>query len=282
MDGRRLWPTIFFYAIAGAGKTNALRTLAHLKPLILATEDGNTKGMSTLGDLRLAAVPIDTLDQLMGVAGELIAKGKPNELYYQGHGPFGCLAVDSLTGVGPMLERAAIKMKGWDMIWDVSAGGGKDPRTAYPYIAEKGRQVVRKLMDLPVPLILSCREQTITEGQAPNQKEYPGPELPGAKLPKELPGWPEATMRLRMINGVRQFVTENEGDIVARVRLKQGARLPKYCIPDLGLILRVLQGEYNLIPQLEVPKVERPKTAQQLAAEARNTPQVQTAPPPKA
>jgi hypothetical protein len=275
-----MWPTIFYYAIAGAGKTNALRTLKHLDPLVLATEDGNTKGMSTLGDLRLGAVPIDFLNQLVAVTAELKARAKPGELYYQAHGPFRCLAVDSLTGVGPMLEAAAIAMKGWDMIWDAKSGGHKDPRTAYPYIAERGRKVVRDLMSLPVPLILTCREQSITEGQVPNQKEYPGPELPGAKLPKELPGWPEATMRLRMINGVRQFVTENEGDIVARVRLKEGARVPKYCKPDLGLILRVLQGEYHLIPQLTVTAPEVAKTPQQIAAAARTTtPAVQPAKP---
>lgn len=276
MDGRRQWPTIFYYAISGAGKTNALRTIKDLNPLIAATEDGNTKGMSTLGDLRLAAVPIDTLNQLIVFTAELAATAKPGELYYQGHGPFRVLAVDSLTGIGPMLEDAAKELKGWEMIWDARAGGGKDPRTAYPYIAEKGRQVVRKLMNLPVPLILTCREASITEGKDASAKEYPGPELPGAKLPKELPGWPEATLRLRMINGVRQFITENEGDVVARVRLKEGKRFPKYIKPDLGLILRVLQGEYDLIDQLKLDAVVVPKTPQQLAAEAARTASAQT------
>lgn len=270
MDGRRQWPTIFFYAIAGAGKTNALRTIAHLNPLVLATEDGNTKGMATLGDLHLSAIPIDRLEQLVAVTTELSAKSKPGELYYGTHGPFNALAIDSLTGIGPMLEDAAKAIKGWDMIWDAHTGGGKDPRTAYPYIAEKGRQVVRKLMALPVPLFMSCREQNVTVGQAPNTKEYPAPELPGARLPAELPGWPEATLRLRMINGVRQFITENEGEAVARVRLKQGFRVPKYCKPDLGLILRVLQGDYTALPLLELNRAETAKTPQQLAAEQRS------------
>jgi hypothetical protein len=258
------------YAIAGAGKTNALRTLKHLDPLVVATEDGNTKGMSTLGDLHLAAILIDNLDQLAIMTTELAAKARPGELYYKNKGPFKVLALDSMTGVGPMLEDAAKTIKGWEMIWDAHAGGKKDPRTAYPYIAERGRQVVRKLMALPVPLIMTCREQLVTEGEPPNQKSYPAPELPGQKLPRELPGWPEATLRLRMVNGQRVFQTENEGDVVARVRLREGLRCPKYCRPDLGAMLRLLQGDVSALQDLELPKIEVKKTIQQLAAESRS------------
>lgn len=268
----RQYPTIFMYAIAGAGKTNALRTIKHLNPLIVATEDGQTKGMSTLADLRLMAILIDNLEQLVAMTSELAAKAKPGELYYQRHGPFYALGLDSMTGVGPMLEDAVKKLKGWEMIWDAVKGGSKDPRSAYPYIAEKGRQVVRKLMALPVPLVLTCREQLVTEGEPPNQKSYPAPELPGQKLPRELPGWPEATIRLRMINGQRVFQTENEGDVVARVRLREGMRCPKYTRPDLGALLRLLQGDASALKDLELPKLEDkkvPLTPQQQQAEAR-------------
>lgn len=271
----RKWPTIFYYAVAGAGKTNALRTLRALNPLILATEDGQTKGMSTLGDLKLAAILIDNLDQLIAVTAELLAHQKPDEIYYQGHGPFGALAVDSLTGVGTMLEDAAKKLKGWNMIWDATAGGGKDPRQAYPYIAEKGRQVVRNLMNLQVPLILTCREQLLSEGDS---KTYPAPELPGQKLPKELPGWPEATLRLRVINGKRLFITETEGDVVARIRLAEGRRCPKFIKPDLHALIRLLNGDDSALNDLvpDPPKVQ--KTPQQLAAEQRRAQAATTAP----
>lgn len=256
----RPYPTIFLYAIAGAGKTNALRTLAHLQPLVLATEIGNTKGMATLSDLHLAAILLDTLDQLVQVTSELSAKAKPGELYYQSHGPFGALAVDSLTGVGTFLEDAAKKLKGWDMIWDTSKGGGKDPRSAYPYIAEKGRQVVAKLMALPVPLVLTCREQLFTEGEGSAMKTYAVPELPGQKLPRELPGWPEASIRLRMLNGERVIVTENEGDVISRIRLPHGLRVAKYIKPDLGAIIKLLQGDATALKDLEIPK-PAPRTA---------------------
>lgn len=272
----RPYPCIFMYAIAGAGKTNTLRTIKHLKPLVLATEDGQTKGMSTLADLHLAAVLIDELDQLVMATSELSAKAKPGQLFYKGHGPFEALAIDSLTGIGPMLEAASMRIRGWSMIWDKVKGGGADPRSAYPYIAEKGRQVVRKLMALPVPLIMTCREQLNTEGEGDAAKSYAAPELPGQKLPRELPGWPEATLRLRMINGQRVFVTENEGDVVARVRLKEGMRCPKYCKPDLGAMLRLLQGDDSALKDLELTSPTKEdgspavaKTPQQLAAEAR-------------
>lgn len=260
---------MFAYAIAGAGKTNMLRTIKHLNPLVMATEDGQTKGMSTLADLHLAALLLNNLDELVSVTSELSAKAKPGELYYQGVGPFGCLAVDSLTGVGPMLEDAAKRLKGWDMIWDATAGGGKDPRQAYPYIAEKGRQVVRKLMALPVPLVLLCREQLVTEGEGTSAKSYPAPELPGQKLYRELPGWPEASVRLKMLNGQRVMVTENEGDAVARVRLREGLRLPKYCKPDLGALIRLLNGDESAMADLRLDTPSVQKTPQQLAAAQR-------------
>lgn len=269
----RKYPTIFVYAIAGAGKTNLFRTIKHLDPLVVATEDGNTKGMSTLGDLHLAAILIDKLDQLVQMTSELAAKAKPGELYYQGHGPFRALGLDSLTGVGPMLEEESIKMKGWTSIWgDVSTGQKKDPRTAYPYIAEKGRKVVRALMSLPVPLLMTCREQVVTEGEGASAISYAAPELPGQKLPRELPGWPEATLRLRMLNGQRVCVTENEGNVVARVRLKEGMRVDKYIRPDMGALIRLLNGEESALKELSLSAPQAPvvpKTPQQLAAEAR-------------
>lgn len=269
-EEKRPYPTVFLYAIAGAGKTNILRTIKHLNPLVVATEDGQTKGMSTLADLHLAAIKIDKLDQLIAMTSELQAKAKPGELYYAGKGPFNALAVDSLTGIGPMLEDAAKAIKGWDMIWDTAKGSGKDPRSAYPYIAEKGRQVVRKLMSLPVPLILTCREQIMTEGEGTSAVSYAAPELPGQKLPKELPGWPEATIRLRMLNGQRVMVTENEGNVVARVRLQEGLRIAKFARPDLGALIRLLQGDPTAMKDLELVAPTVAKTPQQLAAEQRN------------
>lgn len=263
MDTQRAYPSVFVYGIAGSGKTNLYRTLIAparvtkkicmtYPPLVLATEDGQTKGMSTLGDLRVPAILLNKLDELLAVAAELSAHAKPGEIYYQGQGPFGGVGLDSLTGVGPMLERAAAILKGWSsgMIWDVGPGQKKDPRSAYPYIAEKGREIVRKLMSLPVPLIMMCREQIITEGEGPAAVSYPAPELPGQKLPRELPGWPEATVRIRMINGKRVLQTENEGQVVARVRLREGLRLPKYAHADLGALIRLLQGDESAIKDL--------------------------------
>lgn len=274
----RVYPTVFVYAIAGAGKTNLLRTLRpYYEPLVLASEYGNTKGMTTLGDQHIAAIMLNTLEQLVAVTTELRAKSKPGELYYQGKGPFTALGLDSLTGVGVFLENAIKQLKGWDMIWDNAPGARKDPRSAYPYIAERGRQVVAKLMDLPVPLVLLCREGLMTEGEGEEAKTYAAPEMPGQKLPRELPGWPEATLRLKMLNGKRVMVTENEGDVIARVRLPEGKRLPKFVKPDIGTLLQVLQGKYELLDQMKID-TSVPKTPQQLAAEERQR-QATAAPP---
>lgn len=270
---KRDHPSVFLYAVAGAGKTNTLRSLKDVgfNPLVIATEDGQTKGMSTLADMRYAALLVNSILQLDGIAGELLGKAKSGELSYRNHSGFNLLALDSMTGVGPWLEDESKRMKGWTSIWgDVATGSKKDPRTAYPYIGEKGRQIIRKLMDLPVPLVVTCREQTITEDLGGgSSKSYAGPELPGQKLPKELPGWFEATVRLRLVNGERVFITENEGDVIARVRLGEGHRLDKMVKPDLGALIKVLQGDYSYMSKLQRTPTVVPKTPQQLAAEQR-------------
>lgn len=265
----RPYPCVFAYAAAGVGKTNSIRTLEEmeslkgLKPLVLATEDGQTKGTSTLGDLHYPVIPINSLEQLVSVTAELASKAKPGQLFYQGHGPFGMAVADSVTGISYFLEQGAIKLKGWSMIWDSSAGSGKDPRQAYPYIAERGRQVVRKLMELPAPLLLLCREQNVTEGEGKTAITYAAPEIAGQKLPKELPGWPEATVRLRMFNGnERVMMTENEGNVIARVRLKPGLRLPKMCKPHMGAL-------FDLLITGDPRHIERLKTDGQKAQEAK-------------
>lgn len=261
----RPYPSIFYYAFAGVGKTNALRTLAEFKPLIIPTEQGSTKGMSTLKDMKFPMIPVGSIDEIMAVLAELQARSKPGELYYKALGPFNALAVDSFTGLGAMLEAASKKVRGWDMIWDSVKGSGKDPRTAYPYINERGKMVYDRIINLPVPTIVTCREQLITEGEAPNTKTYSAPELPGQKLHRELPGWPEASLRLTVVNGQRCFITENQGDVLARVRLPEGQRLPTRIKPDLGLLIKLLRQGPQDPPAADLIKalqLENPRAAQ--------------------
>lgn len=263
----RPFPTVLNYAIAGMGKTNCIRTLVpDYQPLVIANEAGNTKGMSTLADLKLPVLLLNTLDELIAVTTELATKAKGDGLYYGGHGPFNALAVDSLTGIGKMLEDKSRQMKGVDTIW---GGQLKDPRSAYPYIAEKGRQVVDKLMALPVPLLLLCREGVTTEGEGDAAVTYAAPELPGQKLPRELPGWPEATVRMKMVNGHRVCVTENEGLVIARVRLPEGRRVPKYIRPDMAALIKLLinPSDESAMKRL-VMDTSRVPTPQQAAAAA--------------
>lgn len=267
----RPYPCIFAYGIAGSGKTHMLRTLAPRRPLVLATEAGNSKGMGTLGDLHLPCVLINDIDELTAVYMALTASAKPGEVYYDGAGPFGAVALDSMTGVGVFLEDAVKKLKGWSMIWDAKRGGGKDPRNAYPYIAERGRKIVSAFMALPVPVVITCREQLFTEGEGDMTKTYAIPELPGQKLPRELPGWTEATLRLRSINGNRVFVTQNEGDVIARVRLQGNVSCPKYLRQDLNALIEVLQGTCDVEKEVQRLKADTStrKTPQQVEAERR-------------
>jgi hypothetical protein len=264
----RPYPTVLNYAIAGMGKTNCIRTLTDdFKPLVIATEAGNSKGMSTLADLRLPVFLLNTIEEIIAVTTELNAQAKPGELYYNGQGPFTALAVDSLTGIGKFLEDKSRQQHKVDTIW---GGELKDPRQAYPYIAEKGRQVVDKLMALPVPLLLLCREGLMSEGEGAATVQYAAPELPGQKLPRELPGWPEATVRMRMVNGHRVCVTENEGYVIARVRLPQGKRLPKFIRPHMGALIKVLinPDDQDAYKRLELTSTSSPLTPQQQQAAA--------------
>lgn len=265
----RPYPAILNYAIAGMGKTNCVRTLADdYSPLVIATENGNTKGMSTLADLKLPVFMLNNLEELVAVTTELAAKAKPGVgLFYGGHGPFTAIAVDSLTGIGKFLEDKSRAMLKVDTIW---GGELKDPRRAYPYIGEKGRQVVDKLMSLPVPLLLLCREGLMNEGEGDAQVTFAAPELPGQKLPRELPGWPEATVRMKMVNGHRVCVTQNEGLVIARVRLPEGKRLPKYIKPHMGALMKFLidPNDEASYKRLMIDTAVA-KTPQQLAAEAR-------------
>lgn len=265
---KRLYPSVFMYAIAGAGKTYAFESVVDLNPLVIATEKGNTKGMSTLAHLHIACILVNSTEEMVAVLAEMKATSKPGEAYYRGAGPFGLVGVDSFTGIGTFLEVSSRKMKGWDTIWgDVTAGGKKDPRSAYPYIAEKGRQLYASILGLPVPTVVTCREQLFTEGEGQSAITYATPELPGQKLPKELPGEPEATVRLRMINGVRTMVTMNEGNVIARVRCKKGLRPPQHSVPNLGALIRLMQGDADALRDLTPQQAQVQKTPQQIAAE---------------
>jgi len=232
--------TVFVYAPARWGKTNLSRSVAN--PLILATELGDTMGLQTLSDLEIPWIPIDSLEMLFAVAA-VLRSGE-----YQGYKP-STLVLDSYTHVGELLLDKIISLKRWDDIW--SPAVSKDPRSAYPYVAEKGRQVIKVLMDLPFDLLILCREgvQEVPQEKGPPIQFF-SPELPGQKLPREVPGWPDATLHGIWQGGQRVLVTKTLERSVAGFRLPPTVPVPVLIKPNIGAVIRLVRGEKEALHEL--------------------------------
>jgi hypothetical protein len=147
-----------------------------------------------------------------------------------------------------------MELKGWgDLHGPVEKGQGKDPRTAYGYLAEKGRQLYKELFELHAHLYVTAREGLF--GGTDEVPLFAAPELPGQKLPREVPGWPDATIRLRVISGKHRMVTKGEGLTPARVRLPEDfPELPLRCLPDIGALVKFMCGDRSMIELLTPPK----------------------------
>lgn len=244
----RGYATILLYAIARFGKTNLVRSLVEggFKPIIVSTEMGDTRGLNTISDLDVPVVEVDNWEVALLVFNEL-KKGK-----YQGR-EFDVVFNDSLTGFGDIWMEKGMEVMGWDEVG--VAHPGHDPRRIYAYIPEKGRQTMKALFDIPAHLVCVCREGLVTEGEGRDALTYPAPELPGQKLNRELPGWPDATIYGKFFNGQRIFLTEAEGKTIAGVRMPEGYRFPRRMRADLSLLIKGMKGDKEAI---ERSKLEEP------------------------
>jgi len=249
---RATYGTVLSYGPAGAGKTRSIGTLqkAKMNPLILATEIGETGGLLSLVGLGVPFLKVTSHEELIQVIRAL--RAKPGKVEYDGT-EFGAVVLDSVTAWGEFPLERFIELKGWSDLHGVASG--KDPRAAYGFLAEKGRQLYKELFTLSAHLYIIAREGLFGGG---DEALFAAPELPGQKLPRELPGWPDATVRLRVIAGKHSMVTKGEGGSPARVRLPEAFPvLPVRCEPDIGALIQFMCGQKEAYDLL-VPKKEGP------------------------
>jgi AAA domain-containing protein len=255
--------TVLGYGPAGAGKTRSIRTLkaAGMNPVVLVTELGETAGLLSLASDDIPFIRVTTHAELIEVVREM--KRKPGKIEYEQQ-EFGAAVLDSVTQWGEMPLERYMELKGWTDLHGVTAKGeGKDPRTAYGYLAEKGRQLYKELFSLHGHLYIIAREGLFGGG---DEQIFAAPELPGQKLPRELPGWPDATVRLRVIAGKHRMVTKGEGGSPARVRLPEDFQpLPLRCNPDIAALIQYMCGDRSAIVKLD-PKDPASSQEQQGAA----------------
>jgi hypothetical protein len=247
--------TVLSYGPAGAGKTRSISTLhkAGLDPLVLVTELGETSGLLSIAGSAIAFVKVTSHAELIEVIRE--CKRKPGKVEY-GQQEFGAVVLDSITAWGEMPLDRFVELKGWEDLHGLAtAGQGKDPRQAYGYLAEKGRQLYKELFNLHAHLYIIAREGLF--GGSDAEPLFAAPELPGQKLPRELPGWPDATIRLRVVMGKHRMITKGEGGSPARVRLPENfGELPLRCNPDIAALIRYMTGDKSALDLL-VPKEEK-------------------------
>jgi hypothetical protein len=241
--------TVLGYGPAGAGKTSSILSLlnAGMNPFVIGAEIGETCGFLSLSDKNVPFVKVDDHATTIEVIRAL--KRKPGKCEYEGQ-EFGAVVLDSVTAWGEFPLDRFMELKGWEDLQTPMSG--KDPRGAYGFLAEKGRQLYKELFEINAHLYIIAREGLFT-GDA--GEIFTAPELPGQKLPRELPGWPDATVRLRVIAGKHMMVTKGEGGSPARVRQPLGLpQLPLRCNPDIGALIKYMCGDRSMLSVLTPPK----------------------------
>jgi hypothetical protein len=228
------------------GKTNSIRTLlTHgFKPIIIGTDQGAAMGQQTLADVDVPIIPVRNWDEAVLVFAEL--SKKEGKCQYAGEF-YDTIVLDSLSGMGDIWMAKGMEVMNWTEVG--VAHPGHDPRRIYAYVPEKGRQTVKALTNQKAHLILLCRETMQEETVNDVRNTYPAPELPGAKLPRELPGWIDGVLFGKFMNQQRVMMTEAEGKIVAGIRAPLGQRFPKYIVPDYGLLIKAMMGDAQALAQ---------------------------------
>lgn len=258
-----LWATILGYGPARGGKTRSVEECFRqgLKPVIVNTELGKTGGLLSLKSSPIFFIKVRSHGELMEVVQEM--KREPGKVSFpkkeSGREYFDLTVLDSITQWGEWPLERFVEIKGWEDLSTPAAH--KDERMAYGYLAEKGRQLYKALFELSSHLYIIAREGLFSGGGDVGQ--FAAPELPGQKLPRELPGWPDATIRLRVIAGKYRMVTQGEGNTPAGVRLPSGFRpLPARCCNNIPALIRYMTGDESAYRLLD-PKLAEGKDAEE-------------------
>lgn len=262
--------TVLIYGGAGVGKTTLLKQLHEYyrslgqNMLTFAMEKGETRGLLSVRSLRIPFIDCPNWDTCQYVVNKIATS--EDRRTYRGM-QFHCAVFDSWTQAGDLWIRKYLGMKGREEtgIGTTEKGDRWDPRQVFAYVAEKGRlEYDRAEEGLAMDLVFICREglfQTTKDESVFDQT--PCPDLPGQRLVRETPGWPDATVRMVVKSGQRIFITAVEDNAPARVRFDvPGKVLPKYIRADLPLLIRLLKGDTSVLSQMAFaakqvePKIE--------------------------
>jgi hypothetical protein len=249
---RNDYATILGFGPAGGGKTFSIQTILDegFKPVVIACELGQSMGFLTLKHVKIPAIPVDSHVEFKLVMAEL--QREPGIVQYDGQ-TFDFVIMDSFTERGERWMEAFRKLKGWDEMF--AGTKGIDPRQAYSYVAEKGRAEMRMLFNCAAHLFVVCRERTMFQGESQAQIEWPAPDLPGQALPNQIPGLPDATVRLRRVAGQHIMATVGMGNDPTRVRVPGNQeKLPSKCLPNIGALAKYMSGDATAITRLRIPK----------------------------
>jgi len=260
---RSPYASILLYGPPRWGKTYLIGECAKagMRPLVISTELGDSGGLSTLADQDIPYIQISNWNDMIRFVAEL--KRQPGKTRF-GDEEFDIVFVDSFSKCGDLWMDAGMTVLKWKGVWDLEPG--KDPRRIYSYVAEKGRQSTKMFFALDAHVVLICRESMYEEKIGYDERNnpivevYPVPELPGQKLPKELPGDPDAVLYCDKVNGKRRFATSNRGKRVAGIRLPSGITVPDSVEPNLPAIIQLMLGDKSALARL-VPVKPSPTRA---------------------
>ena len=223
------WSTLLVYSVPRWGKTRLTRTAK--KPLVVACEMGDRRGLGTLSDIDIPFVPCDTMEELLATARAL---SQDREIATFEGEQFETIILDSGSVAGELgLDSAKATFGYGDYLWDATKGSGKDPRKAYPYMNEKMRQLMKIFFSCQAHFIVIARESVAEEVDTEGKSiRYKVPEFPGQKLPYELPGWPDGTLRGDVVNGQRLLRTRTHMRAVAGIRAPDNVPVPEFIVPN--------------------------------------------------